>query len=155
MVSQLDPWLHWKKKVEPFSCPKDGPHLGSILVPLCKVVPFSTKIGWLWLHFPRWTHFSSTFKKWSHFSKRLQGGAFWLHFFFSVVLVLTIVDFWLDRAILVLTEYNLHSMSPMAYKGCSSVTWKWLVVKYSFIWFLVLSVHVHVRLPISLLQTFE
>ncbi len=30
--------------VEPFSCLQDGPHLGTILAPLCKVVPLSTKL---------------------------------------------------------------------------------------------------------------
>ncbi len=70
--------VHWKKKVEPkstvesFSCLQDGPQLGTVLVPLCKVVLFSNKKkGWLWLHMLRRSHFSSTSKKRYHF---------WYHF---------------------------------------------------------------------------
>ncbi len=36
-------WSRNGSRVEPFSSPQDGPHLGIILVQLCKVVPFSTK----------------------------------------------------------------------------------------------------------------
>ncbi len=37
--------LHWKKKGGAIfmSSPQDGPHLGTVLVPLCKVVSFSAK----------------------------------------------------------------------------------------------------------------
>ena len=36
-------WSQNGSRVEPFSCPKDSPHLGTVIVPRCKVVPFSTK----------------------------------------------------------------------------------------------------------------
>ncbi len=57
--------LHWKKKAQPKRLQggavfmSHGAHLGTVLVPLCKVVP---KKGWLWLHFLRWSH-SSFFLK--------------------------------------------------------------------------------------------
>ncbi len=38
-------WSRNDSTVEPFSCPQDGPHLGTVLAPLCKVVPFSTEKG--------------------------------------------------------------------------------------------------------------
>ncbi len=36
-------WSRNGSRVELFSCPQDGLHLGTVLVPLCKVVPFSAK----------------------------------------------------------------------------------------------------------------
>ncbi len=61
-------WSRNGSRVEPFSCPQDGPHLGTVLVSSEEVKGKNR----------------STFKKWSRFPKQLQGGAILAPLFFSV-----------------------------------------------------------------------
>ncbi len=65
-------WSRNGYTVEPVSCPQDGPHLGTVLVPLCNVVPFSTKKRLIYMFLrktaPQWSQNSSTFDKVEPFS---------------------------------------------------------------------------------------
>ena len=42
-ITERKKWNRNGSTVEPFSCPQDGPLLGTVLLSLCKVVSFSTK----------------------------------------------------------------------------------------------------------------
>ncbi len=97
-------WSRNGSTVEPFSCPQDGPHLGYVLVPLCKVMKWyrflPKKVDYdsgKRLHcgtilangttLDRGTVFSQTWllrKKWYRFSKGFHCGAVMPPLFFSV-----------------------------------------------------------------------
>ncbi len=87
-------WSRNGSRVELFSCPQDGPHLDTVLVPLCKVAPLWSRFGKQY-HFGQTYRFffsnmiikeknGSTFKKWSCFPKQFQGEAILAPLFFSV-----------------------------------------------------------------------
>ncbi len=103
-------WSQNGSRVEPFSCPQDGPHLGTVLVPVCKVAPFSTKKRLIMAPLPKVGPFQlhcgavlangttlvsgtfffsnliinekngSTFIKWSQLPKRPKTAPGWSHF---------------------------------------------------------------------------
>ncbi len=54
-------WSRNAFRVEPFSCPQDGPHLGTVLVPLCKKWLHLNKVERFFQMAPQWRRFGSTF----------------------------------------------------------------------------------------------
>ncbi len=68
-------WSRTGSRVEPFSCPQDGPHLGTVLVPLWSEAPFFSQT---WLLRKKWL----LLKSGAVFQNGSRVEPFWLHYFY-------------------------------------------------------------------------